>query len=220
MVYETSPYRFFGAAVSIAAIKHVGRPRDETRDAAILEATIAVLSDVGYDRLTIDAVAALAKASKATVYRRWPNKAALVVDAMATLKPGAAAGDQPPCLFPDTGSLRGDLIAGLEAICAKLSTDEGKLMAGVMTAQARDPELAAAMRVTTDDKRQSCQTVVDRAIARGELASTKGVDAFVEVVPALMYSRLLITGEAFDEQFVLRTVDDIALPLLLRDDSP
>ena len=68
--------------MNLAAIKTVGRPRDETREAAILEATLAVLSDVGYDRLTIDAVATKAKASKATVYRRWPNKAALVVDAL------------------------------------------------------------------------------------------------------------------------------------------
>src|SRR6266436_5948028 len=73
-------------AVNLAATKIIGRPRDETRDAAILEATIAVLSDVGYDRLTIDAVATKAKASKATVYRRWQNKAGLVVDALATLK--------------------------------------------------------------------------------------------------------------------------------------
>jgi AcrR family transcriptional regulator len=203
--------------VNLAAIKTVGRPRDETRDTAILAATIAVLSDVGYDRLTIDAVAAKAKASKATVYRRWPNKAALVVEAMGTLKPTSEPGSGPPCLFPDTGSLRGDLMAGLEAIATMLSTDEGKMMAAVMTAQIRDPELAAAMRTSTNDKRASCQTVVDRAIARGELTSTVGVDAFVEVVPALMYNRLLIAGKPFDDAFITQVVDDIALPLLTRD---
>jgi AcrR family transcriptional regulator len=217
MVYETSPFRFClePAAVNLAAIKAVGRPRDETRDTAILDATLAVLQDVGYDRLTIDAVAARAQASKATVYRRWPNKAALVVEAMGRLKPITGAGGEPPCLFPDTGSLRGDLIAGLQEIAAKLSTDEGKLMGAVMTAQSRDPELAAAMREATEDKHRSCQTVVDRAIARGELASTTGVAAFVEVIPALMYNRLLISGEPFDEEFVAHVTDDIALPLLM-----
>lgn len=205
--------------MNIAAIKNVGRPRDETRDTAILDATIAVLSEVGYDRLTIDAVAAKAKASKATVYRRWPNKAALVVEAMGTLKPAVEPDGTASCLFPDTGSLRGDLIAGLGAIAAKLSTDEGKLMVAVVTAQVRDPELAAAMHDATDDKRASCQTVVDRAIERGELTSTRGVDAFVEVVPALMYNRLLITGEPFDDAFITQVVDDIALPLLTRDEA-
>ena len=63
--------------MNLTAIKAVGRPRDETRDAAILAATLDVLGDVGYDRLTIDAVAPRAKASKATVYRRWSGKAAL-----------------------------------------------------------------------------------------------------------------------------------------------
>lgn len=204
--------------MNLAAIKTVGRPRDETRDTAILAATLEVLGAVGYDRLTIDAVAIKAKASKATVYRRWPNKAALVVEAMATLKPANAAGAEPPCLFPDTGSLRGDLMAGLQKIATKLSTDEGKLMAAVMTAQTRDPELAAAMRGGTEDKRRSCQTVVDRAIARGELTSTRGVSAFVEVVPAMMYNRLLVSGEPFDDAFITQVVDDIALPLLLRDE--
>jgi AcrR family transcriptional regulator len=204
--------------VNLAAIKTAGRPRDATRDAAILEATVAVLKDVGYDRLTIDAVAARARASKATVYRRWPNKAALVVEAMSALKPAVEPGGQPACLFPDTGSLRGDLVAGLQAIAAKMSTDEGKLIAAVMTAQSRDPDLAAAMRDATEDKQRSCQTVVDRAIERGELTSTKGVNAFVEVVPALMYNRLLITGEPFNDAFVNQVVDDIALPLLMRDE--
>jgi len=200
--------------VDLAAIKTVGRPRDETREAAILEATIAVLSDVGYDRLTIDAVATKAKASKATVYRRWQNKAALVVDALHTLKPVLGPGEVAPCIFPDTGSLRGDLLAGLEKIGNKLSTDEGKLMAAVMTAAARDPELAAAMRTTHEEKRRSCQTVVDRAVARGELSSGGGADMLHEVVPALMYNRLLIVGEPFDNEFITRVVDDIALPLL------
>ena len=200
--------------VNLTASKIIGRPRDETRDAAILEATIAVLSDVGYDRLTIDAVAAKAKASKATVYRRWQNKAALVVDAMAMLKPKPAAGEEAPCIFPDTGTLRGDLLAGLRKIGDKLSTDDGKLMAAVMTAAARDPELAAAMRTTHEEKRRSCQIVVDRAVSRGELDSPSGADTLHEVVPALMYNRLLVVGEPFDEAFITRVVDEIALPLL------
>jgi AcrR family transcriptional regulator len=202
--------------LNLAAVRSAGRPRDDTRDAAILEATIDVLQEVGYDRLTIDAVASKARASKATVYRRWSNKAALVVEAMNRRKPASDVDGEPMCLFPDTGSLRGDLVAGLEAIAANLSTDEGKLMMSVMTAQLRDPELAAAMRDTTVDKQRSCQMVVDRAIGRGELTSTAGVGAFVEVVPAMLYNRLLLSGEPFDQAFVKHVVDDIAFPLLMR----
>jgi len=201
--------------VNLAAIKP-GRPRDASRDAVILEATLAVLKSVGYDRLTIDAVASRARASKATVYRRWPNKAALVVDAMASLKP-PTVDDEPACLFPDTGSLRGDLMSGLRAIFRQLNTDEGKLMIAIMTAQAHDPELAAAMRANTKEKEDSCRIVVGRAIQRGELVSEKGVNAFVEVLPALLYNKLLITGGTVDDDYLAHLIDDIALPLLTRD---
>ena len=129
-------------------------------------------------------------------------------------KPKTVEGEEIPCIFPDTGSLRGDLLGGLRKIGDKLSTDEGKLMAAVMTAAARDPELALAMRTTHEEKRRSCQIVVDRAVARGELQSSAGADTLHEVVPALMYNRLLVVGEPFDDAFITRVVDDIALPLL------
>jgi hypothetical protein len=87
-------------------------------------------------------------------------------------------------------------------------------MAAVLTAQARDPQLANAMRAGMDDKRRSCQLVADRAVARGESVSPRGVNAFIEVVPALLYNRLLVAGQPVDDAFVDYVVDDIALPLL------
>src|SRR3954451_7303832 len=113
--------------MNLSAVKNVGRPRDETRDAVILTATLQVLAEVGYDRLTIDAVATKAKASKATVYRRWTGKATLVVDAIQTLKPKPAGDGEVPCYWPDTGSLRGDLIEGVRHFVERLSTAEGQL---------------------------------------------------------------------------------------------
>src|SRR3954447_6644599 len=89
--------------MNLSAVKNVGRPRDESRDAVILAATLEVLADVGYDRLTMDAVAARAKASKATLYRRWTNKVTLVIEALQHAKS--------PTDVPDTGSLREDLLA-------------------------------------------------------------------------------------------------------------
>ena len=216
---ETRPFRFDdhqGTTVNLAVATAVGgRPRDETRDTAILEATLDVLREVGYDRLTIEAVAAKAKASKATVYRRWPGKASLVVEAIHTTSPKPAADGEPPCYWPDTGSLREDLLAGCRNFVERLTSAEGALLAAVMTAQIRDPDLAAAMRAAAcDDKRHSCRLLCERAIARGELDSTAGVDTFVEVLPAIMFNRLLLSGEPFDEAFVHHVVDDIALPLL------
>jgi len=202
--------------MNLVATKSAGRPRDESRDIALLEAALEVLGEVGYDRLTIDAVASRAKASKATVYRRWADKAALVVEAMQTLNPlPRGAGDEAPCTWPDTGTLRGDLIAGVRNFMDRLTSEEGRLIVAVITAQAHHPELAQAMRAAHyEDKRRSCRILADRAIARGELTSTAGADTFVEVLPAIMFNRLLITGEPFDEAFLAHVVDDIALPLL------
>ena len=191
-----------------------GRPRDESRDAAILEATREVLGEVGYDLLTIEAVATRAKASKATVYRRWPGKAELVVAAVKETGPQPGPDGAPPCYWPDTGSLRGDLLAGARAIVERLTSEEGSLMCALMTAQLRDPELAAVKAASYEDKRRSCRLLAERAIARGELTSTAGVDTFVEVLPAVMFNRLLLSGEPLDEAFVQHVVDDIALPLL------
>ena len=85
----------------------LGRKRDHTRDPEILDAALDVLAETGYDGMTIDMVAARAKAGKATLYRRWPSKAELVIDAVACMK----AGDLDLDDLPDTGTLRGDLVA-------------------------------------------------------------------------------------------------------------
>ena len=76
---------------------------DASRDGALREAALELLADVGYDRLTLEAVAARARAGKTTIYRRWSGKAELVVDALVSAKG--------PLGFPDTGSLAGDLRA-------------------------------------------------------------------------------------------------------------
>src|SRR3954471_10098445 len=83
----------------------LGRKRDHTRDPEILEAALDVLAECGYDGLTIDMVAARAKAGKATLYRRWPSKAELVIEAVACMKQGQSRVED----LPDTGTLRGDL---------------------------------------------------------------------------------------------------------------
>src|SRR5271163_3763605 len=90
-------------------VRHRGHALDMSRDIAIRDAALDLLAEIGYDRLTMDAIAARAHASKATIYRRWPGKAALVVDALNCSKGSM--------LEPDTGSLEGDLAAWSEASC-------------------------------------------------------------------------------------------------------
>src|SRR3954452_15398565 len=93
------------------APRKLGRRRDHTRDAEILDAALDVLAETGYDGMTVDMVAARAKAGKATLYRRWPSKPDLVLDAVACMK----ANDVDLTALPDTGTLRGDLVAMIKA---------------------------------------------------------------------------------------------------------
>src|SRR5579863_5183615 len=92
-----------------------GRPRDDAREQAILDAAIDLLAEVGYEAMSIEAVAVRAKSSKATIYRRWPGKAELVADAIRRRTEPTLAD------LPDTGSLRGDLLALVELMCTSMA---------------------------------------------------------------------------------------------------
>src|SRR3954470_20086273 len=116
----------------------LGRKRDHTRDPEILEAALDVLAECGYDGLTIDMVAARAKAGKATLYRRWPSKAALVIDAAVCMKQGMSRLED----LPDTGTLRGDLVALIRPHSMEDSERRMRVMGGVVSMLSRDPQLA------------------------------------------------------------------------------
>src|SRR6188472_471759 len=142
-----------------------GRPRDPRRRRAILDAAMALIAEVGYDRMTVDAIAARSGVSKPTLYRRWPHgKPALVADAIRERH--AASG--PP---PDTGSLRGDLLAFVAVQTGQL-LDEIHLACGLLTQMRTSPQLAALMQEhVIAEERARFETMLERARARDELAA-------------------------------------------------
>ncbi|MEV5827250.1 TetR/AcrR family transcriptional regulator [Spirillospora sp. NPDC052242] len=190
-------------------------PRGDVRTGAILAAALGLLAEVGYDRLTMEAVAARAQASKATLYRRWPGKAELVVDAVRAHGGGHEGPGGDPLVPSDTGSLRGDLVAVLELMRANLEAQDAALILGLMTAMHRDAALAALVRGRlVDDKRAAFGTVVERAVRRGDLAGDVDTALFVEISSAMLFSRLFVTGEPLDDAFVRHLVDAVLIPLL------
>jgi AcrR family transcriptional regulator len=126
------------AAGDPAAAQQHG-PRGAGRDAAICDAALALLAEVGYDRMSMDAVAARAHASKATIYRRWPGKRELVLEAVRSRSPARLTP-------PDTGTLRGDIIASLRMMSDGIGGQDAALMAGVLRAMRSTPDLACARR--------------------------------------------------------------------------
>jgi AcrR family transcriptional regulator len=188
--------------------------RGSTRETAILRATLELLAESGYDQLTMDAVAARARCSKATIYRRWPDKAALVITVVRR------HGGQPATTVPDTGGLRSDLLAALQVMRSSLSGQEAALILGLLSAMHRDPELAGTVRQQVlQAKREVFGAVIARAAARGDVPATTDPALLAEISSAVLFSRLIVTGEPLDDAFTQHLVDAVLLPAL-RQPSP
>ena len=188
----------------------VTRPRVEgDREQEILDATLDVLVDVGYDRLTMDSVAAAAKASKATLYRRWSTKAALVIEALSSQKD--------PVVEPDTGSLRGDLIASFCGHGGLTDEHQTAVFASVLTAIHRDTEFAEAFRRDfIGPKAAVAERIFERALARGEVDAYVDLAILVPTLPGIVLHRMFLLGEQPTPELITAVIDQIVLPAATR----
>ena len=183
-----------------------GRYLDSSRDVVLREAALALLAEVGYDRLTMDAVAARARAAKTTIYRRWPGKAELVVDALNSLK---GVPD-----VPDTGSLRRDLRALAESITSAESKFGAQVTIGMVNALAHD---AALRRVFGErflaPRMAGFRKVFEQAVARGEMPDGHDLDVLARLFPALALQQLVMSGELPDTRFAAQIMNEVVYPL-------
>jgi AcrR family transcriptional regulator len=187
----------------------LGRKRDHTRDPEILGAALDVLAETGYDGMTIDLVATRAKAGKATLYRRWSSKADLVLDAVACMKGSDLDLDN----LPDTGTLRGDLVAMVKPPSIRDSERKLNVMAGIVSMIARNPELAAAAHEALVEPRAAVNRVFfQRAIDRGEVRPDLDVEKLCMVGPAMVAYRALMLRIPVDREFLISNIDEIILP--------
>jgi len=191
-----------------AATTEAVRPRVEgEREAEILDAAVEILIEHGYDRLTMDAVALRAKASKATLYRRWSSKQSLVVDAVIRSKKSADPQDV------DTGSLRGDLVATFCGHGGMTERDSTLLLAAVITALHTDPEFATEFRERfLKPKIELNQRIYERAMARGELRKDVDLSVLGPALPGILLHRSFILGEPITQATVERVIDAIIMP--------
>jgi len=193
----------------VEAKPQLGRKRDNTRDPEILEAALDVLAEAGYDGMTIDMVAARAKAGKATLYRRWASKPELVLDAVACMKSKGIDLTSPP----DTGTLRGDLVAMVKSPTLQESERKLKVMAGIVSMIARDPDLAAAAREALIEPRSAANRIVfQRAIDRGEIPADCDIETLCMVGPAMIAYRVLMLRQPVDRTVMLEIIDHVILP--------
>ncbi len=203
------------ASAKMAALSRMscqaGTGRGAGREAAICQAVVELLNETSYESVTMDAVAARAKASKATIYRRWSNKDELVVEALQ----GMVAGRD--LALPDTGNLRDDIIARIEQqmkdpVLAAVNTAALKVL---VYAASSDPDLAKEMRASLRESQLAAwQTLLERAHATGELQREVDAGLMFEVIQGQFCARTGVEAEAVDDGYVEHLVDNVMMPVI------
>ncbi len=187
----------------------VGR-LDRSRDPAILNAALTALTENGYDATNMDDIAARAGVGKAAIYRRWSSKAALITDVLVHWRPDLSTDDA-----PDTGSLAGDVEALIDrAVHYDNGLITNNLVLRVALEATRDPELAT----TLDDLMllrggRQITIILDRALARGEIAADRDWSLVANVLTAMSLLRVL-NGQTVDAKFLRQVTETLVLPAL------
>jgi AcrR family transcriptional regulator len=179
------------------------------RETELLAATLQLLQEHGYDRLTVDAVAAKARASKATVYRRWPSKAELVLAAFIE-------GIRQVAVPPETGTLRGDLLHMGETICQQGQQHAGTIRA-VLVEVSRNAALNEVMQHQFIDQRKALMnSIFQQAVDRGEIDKAVVNEELWDLLPHYLIFRSIIPDRPPTRQTVQALVDEVIIPSLTR----
>jgi AcrR family transcriptional regulator len=191
---------------SIAEARGRGRPRSEKAQKAILAAAIDLLLEHGLHAMSMDAVAERAGVSKATIYRWWPSKELLALDALAT--EWQVTG---PAVTRDTGSLRGDLLARLRPWLRQLRDKPyGRVVAGLVATAQADAEFAELyLERFVRPRRDAMRPILLRAIDRGEIPRSVDLEVALDLIYGPIYHRMLHGHAPLDERFARNLVDTI-----------
>jgi AcrR family transcriptional regulator len=189
------------------ASHRVGRPRSEVCDRAILAAAVEALLEDGYAGMSIEGVAARAGVGKATIYRRWPSKAELAVEAMRT----RACASVP---MVDTGDLRFDLVELLRHLLEAMRGVDGTLLSTVMAERVRHPELAEQLdRSLISERRAFVRRLVEQGRERGDLPPDTDVELVADVGFAVLWHRLSMAQAPLTDDLPERIVAQFLPPV-------
>jgi AcrR family transcriptional regulator len=183
------------------------RRRGDVLNSAIFEATLVELAEVGYAKLTMERVAVRAGASKASVYRRWPSRMELALDAVHHLAPD-------PTHTPDTGSFRGDVLAFMRAAAALLAGPGGEALRGLLGDALADPSRTLELRKhSRGTGHRVMHELARRAVQRDEISSNVITPRRLDVAQAMLREQFLFHGPPVPDAVIVEIVDEIVLPL-------
>jgi AcrR family transcriptional regulator len=185
-------------------VRTAGRPRSERARAATLEAAGELLDERGLAALSVDAIATHAGVSKATIYRWWPSKAAVVMDAFLERT-------SPQMPFPDTGSTREDLRRQMRSVIGLFNdAATSRPFVALIAESQHDAVLAAALRERFIAARRAAATeAFARGIERGDLKADLDVEIAIDALYGALYYRLLVSGEPLTPRYADRLLDQL-----------
>jgi AcrR family transcriptional regulator len=198
-----------GDGLAAAQTDHRSRPRRRgpALEAAILEAAFDELAEVGYAGLTMERVAERAGTGKGSLYRRWPTRVELTLDAVRHAMPDPAAP-------PDTGAFRSDVLACLRENAALLAGPAGQALRGLLgDAMADEARMRALRQSSQGSGVTAMREIARRAVARGEVPAVAVTAPRLEVAHAMLRQHFLFRGAPLDDAVLVGIVDDVVVPL-------
>jgi AcrR family transcriptional regulator len=186
-------------SVDEALDRRPGRPRDARVDVAIVEATLAEVTERGFAGATIDGIAARAGVGKATIYRRWKGKAELLRFVASQVSD--------VCAVPDTGNLRDDLRAIFEPMADILGGTVGSMLPELIAEAARSDEIRQLMRTLSEERRDPAIEVIERAVADGVLSPGVHPGTLVDLISGAVVYRRVVLGDPVTRDDIDRLID-------------
>jgi AcrR family transcriptional regulator len=184
------------------------RRRGDALYAAIFEATLDELTEVGYAELKMEHIANRARASKGSLYRRWSSRAELVADAVHHTLPGLSE-------TPDTGCVREDILSCLRRFANLLNGPSGEAIRGLTAETIRDPDLMEVIRIRfIDPGIHRFLDILRRGAARGEVRATALTPRIASVAPDLLREHFLVYQAPIPDWVLIEIVDDVIIPLI------
>lgn len=206
------------AVAPSTAVQH--RRRGATLEDAILKATYAELSEVGYTAFSVESVAARAQTGKASIYRRWPSKQLLVMDALCQWlpTPEQCGLDR---MWDESMTTEDALRQIAQSICGVLKSPAGRAMRAIKCEALGDPELARAIDERFQAPRRAALLgLLQRGVERGEVRPEAVSPLIADVLPAVLTHRVLLQGEQIEESDVTDIVEQILIPLVTAERVP
>lgn len=182
--------------------RRLGRPRDARVDVAVMDATRALLAERGFAHTTVEAIASRAGVGKATIYRRWPTREALLL--------AVTTADLPNIEAPDTGDLRQDLLLVFTQLAEQLRTGVPASYIGDLIGEStRNPAMRADFDALVELRRSLCAAMVAQAKKRGDLRKSVDPDMVLDLISGALFYRKLFRDEPADAAYVKRAIDAV-----------